>query len=544
MTQARLKALAAVSPAMRPLPQPAPRSLARTKSLHRRRRALRSTVCALMLGIGAMAARPARAAQPFIWDQDGNGIDDRIELVHLQGYSASFELGDTTLRQRILVTRALPELLYSVYVRWNHTPTASDVAALALNGMPVLARIEAVPASRSVATFAQVQRAAQITGVDRVEAVPLLYPETRDGTAAIGVRDPTSRVFPTYATLAPGAGGHGVVVAFLDTGINDAAEGAYPGHEALAGRCLGGALFVTADSLSQTPRSGSVNPADHGGQATHSHGTHVAAIAVGSGAAGGYAQGVAPLAKYIDVKVLNDTGNGISVPEALDWCISNRSRDWGSLDPDERGIDVINLSLSSPDESDGQDLAAQLAARAVQLGIVVVASMGNAGLAGHVPSPAGGDGVLAVGAWNDARSPEPGDDSWASLNDTGPRASDGDLDAADELKPDLLAPGVDVLSADGDLTSDGTRFQRLSGTSMACAFVSGVCALLRESATPPNPAQIAQWLRNTARRPLAGAPAGFPSGADARWRSTIGYGLVDAYAARLERDNANATQFR
>src|SRR6185369_9704482 len=246
-----------------------------------------------------------------------------------------------------------------------------------------------------------------------------------------GVRDPSAHVFPTLAVAAPGAEGHGQVVAFLDTGINDEAEGGYPGHEAVAGRCLGGALFVSADSLSQTPRSGSVNPADHGGQATHSHATHVAGIAVGAGATGAYAAGVAPQAKFIDVKVLNDAGNGIAVPEALDWCISNRARDWGSPDPSERGIDVINLSLSSPDVSDGQDLASQLAAKAVQLGVVVVASMGNDGLAGHVPSPAAGDGVIAVGAWNDARTPEPGDDSWAAFNNTGPRASDGDGDATD-----------------------------------------------------------------------------------------------------------------
>jgi serine protease AprX len=463
--------------------------------------------------------------------------------VHLLGYSASFELGDTTLRQRILVLRAVPELLYSVYVRWNHTPTTSDLAALTLLGMPVLARIEALPATRSLATWAQVAAAAALPGVDRVEAAALLYPETRDGTAAIGVRDATSRVFPTLATAAPGLAGHGVVVAFLDTGINDEAEGGYPGHEALTGRCLGGGSFITADSLTQTPKSSSVNPADHGGQATHSHATHVAAIAVGAGAAGGYAAGVAPLAKFIDVKVLNDAGSGISVPEALDWCISNRTRDWGSPDPSERGIDIINLSLSSADASDGQDIASQLAARAVQLGMVVVASMGNDGLAGHVPSPAAGDGVIAVGAWDDARSPQPDDDTWAPFNNTGPRAADGDADATDELKPDLLAPGVDVLSANGDVLTDGTRWQRLSGTSMAAAFVSGVCALLREGAATATPAQISEWLRSTARRPLPGAPAG-TAGADPRWRSTIGCGLIDAYAAWLEHLNASGTHVR
>src|SRR5580765_71253 len=433
MTQARLKAPRAASAAMRPLPKPATRSA-------RRRGRVFPAFAGVVLAL-ALAARPARATQPFIWDQDTNGIDDRIESVHLLGYSASFELGDTTLRQRILVLRAAPGLLYSVYVRWDHTPTPADLTALTTLGMPVLARIEALPATRSLATYAQVVAAAARPGVERVEAAALLYPETRDGTAAIGVRDASAHVFPTIATVAPGAQGHGEVVAFLDTGINDASEGGYPGHEALAGRCLGGALFVTADSLTQTPRSGSVNPADHGGQTTHAHATHVAAIAVGAGAAGGYAAGVAPLAKFIDVKVLNDAGNGISVPEALDWCIANRSRDWGSPDPGERGIDVMNLSLSSPDVSDGHDLASELAARAVQLGIVVVASMGNDGLAAHVPSPAAGDGVIAVGAWNVTRSPQPDDDSWAAFNNMGPRAGDGDADATDELKPDLLAPG-------------------------------------------------------------------------------------------------------
>jgi serine protease AprX len=350
-------------------------------------------------------------------------------------------------------------------------------------------------------------------------------------------------VFPTVAGVAPGAQGHGVVVAFLDTGINDEPEAGYPGHEALAGRCLGGALFISADSVSQTPRSGSFNPADHGGQATHAHATHVAGIAVGAGAAGGYAAGVAPLARFIDVKVLNDAGSGISIPEALDWCISNRARDWGSPDPSERGIDIINLSLSSPDESDGRDLASQLAARAAQLGIVVVASMGNDGLAGHVPSPAAGKGVIAVGAWNDARTPEPGDDSWPGFNNTGPRYSHDDDDPADALKPDLLAPGVDVLSANGDPLTDGTRWQRLSGTSMAAAFVSGVCALLRELAPAATPGQIAEWLRATARRPLPGAPAG-DAGVDPRWRSTSGCGLVDAYAAWLESQSSTLTQAR
>ena len=534
MTQVHVKPTGADSTAMRTTPDPTLRALALAE---RRPRARGPFVLAFILAL-ACAALPAHAAQPFIWDQDTNGLDDRIETVNLLGFEASFELNDTTLHQRIDVTRGVPGLVYGVYVRWDHTPTALDLAALALLGMPALARIEAVPATRSIATFAQCQSAAALPGVERVEAIPLLYPETRDATGAIGVRDASTRVFPSLAGVAPGLQGQGTVIAFLDTGVNDEPEGAYPGHESLAGRCVGGALFVSADSLSHTPKNGSANPADHGGQSTQSHATHVAGIAVGTGGTGGYAAGVAPLARYVDVKVLNDSGMGIAVPEALDWCIANRDRDWGG---GASGIHVVNLALSSPDESDGQDLASQLAAKAVELGMIVVASMGNDGKSGHVPSPAAGDGVLAVGAWDVARSPRPADDGWPAFNNTGPRESVVDDGVTTlEQKPDLLAPGVDVLSANGDLLTDGARWRRLSGTSMAAAMVSGVCALLRQAAPSATPATIAEWLRATARRPLAAAPPG-TTGPDPRWRSTYGTGLVDAYAAWLEATGGTGT---
>src|SRR5439155_27186000 len=158
--------------------------------------------------------------------------------------------------------------------------------------MPRLHRFEAVPAVHSVATFLQVQAAAAMPGVQRVEAVPVLYPLDYVGAAAIGVRDPAGRIFPTWEGTG-GGDGSGVVVAFLDTGINDAPDGSYPGHESLIGRCLGGASFVGGSSDLDTPPDGSVNPVDRGGSATSAHGTHVARMAVGSGGAGGYATGVA-----------------------------------------------------------------------------------------------------------------------------------------------------------------------------------------------------------------------------------------------------------
>lgn len=494
-----------------------------------------AALCALLSATAAPAA-------PFIWDQDGDDLDDRIETVHLLGYAASFEAADTLLHQRFQVTRLAGDLVFGVYVCFDHPPTSNDLLALTLLGMPALSRIEAVPAVRSVATFAQAQAAAALPGVERVEAVPLLYLQLRDGAASTGVRDPAGRVFPTCAGAGAPAG-HGVVIAFLDTGINDAPEGSYPGHESLLGRCLGGAEITHGDSSLDTPKSGSVNPDDHGGSATSSHATHVAAIALGSGGADGYAVGLAPQARFVDVKVLTDAGAGTALPEAIDWCIANRLRDWGSPDPSERGIDILNLSLSSPDVSDGNDLASRLAARAIQLGMVVVASMGNDGLNAHVPSPAAGDGVLAVGAYDTQRSGAAGDDVWPALNNRGPRAGDGDAEPRDEMKPDLLAPGVAVLSANGDLSSDGAQYRRLTGTSMSAAFASGAAAILLSADPALGPAALAERLRATARRELTGAPAGTP-GADPRWNSALGFGLLDAYAAWLETVQPERSQIR
>src|SRR6266508_1404943 len=210
MTQARFKASLGSSEPMRPAPAPVSRYRARsTRGSHG---VAGWSLLALALAC-ALAGAPARAAQPFIWDQDTNGVDDRIEGVNVLGWSASFVLGDTTLHQRIEVIRGLlPELVYGVYVMWKHEPTEGDLAELALLGMPVLSRIEAVDASRSIGTYPQIVLASALPSVDRVEAAPLLYPETRDGAAAIGVRDASNRVFPTLATAAPGLQGHGVVV--------------------------------------------------------------------------------------------------------------------------------------------------------------------------------------------------------------------------------------------------------------------------------------------------------------------------------------------
>jgi subtilisin family serine protease len=71
------------------------------------------------------------------------------------------------------------------------------------------------------------------------------------------------------------------------------------------------------------------------------------------------------------------------------------------------------------------------------------------------------------------------------------------------LKPDVAAPGVDILGAQTRQVANGLRgedFQYLSGTSMSVPQVAGVAALLKEAHPDWSPAAIRSALVTTARQ--------------------------------------------
>ncbi len=73
----------------------------------------------------------------------------------------------------------------------------------------------------------------------------------------------------------------------------------------------------------------------------------------------------------------------------------------------------------------------------------------------------------------------------------------------DILKPDVTAPGVDILGAQTPDVANGVRgerFQYLSGTSMAVPHVAGIAALLKEAHPDWSPAAIRSALVTTARQ--------------------------------------------
>ena len=230
--------------------------------------------------------------------------------------------------------------------------------------------------------------------------------------------------------------GAGVTVAVLDSGIDDT-------HPDLAGKVVARRNFT----------DGAEDDLDHAG-----HGTHVASIVAGTGAAsGGTHGGVAPRADLIDGKVC--AVNGCQESSIL------AGMEWAAGDQHAR---VVNLSMGEPDSPGTDPVEAAVNTLSEQDGTLFVVSAGNAGADGSIGTPGSADAALTVGAVDGA-------DALAGFSSRGPRLGDGGL------KPDLTAPGVDITAARStasDLGRPGDSYVTLSGTSMAAPHVSGAAAIL------------------------------------------------------------------
>ena len=296
------------------------------------------------------------------------------------------------------------------------------------------------------------------TSPDMVEGVTEIWLDSlvTESPATIGpLLDSSLPLIDAHLAHQRGLTGKGVKVAIVDTGIDGA-------HPDLKGRIVASANFSSdRDAL------------DNNG-----HGTHVAGIVGGTGAASdGKYGGVAPQAELLNAKALNRNGSGTNsgILRAMEWAA-------------DQGARIESLSLGGPATNGTDPLSQAVNNISAKKNVLFVIAAGNSGQrTGNgrlVSAPGAADAALTVGAIDKARN-------LAAFSSRGPRLGNY------AVKPDIVAPGVSITSARAN-GKDGNWYATYSGTSMATPMVSGAAALVWQLHPGWSAQQVKDALMNAA----------------------------------------------
>ncbi|WP_433371666.1 type VII secretion-associated serine protease mycosin [Actinoplanes sp. CA-142083] len=258
--------------------------------------------------------------------------------------------------------------------------------------------------------------------------------------------------------------GAGVTVAVIDSGVDST-------HPDLTGQVLPGLDLVDPKGDGDTDLVG--------------HGTTVSAIIAGRGDDPAGVIGIAPKAKILPVRVLDEENrydDAIIVAQGVRWAVDHGAR-------------VVNLSLG------GNGSSATLAAAldyAFAKDVVVVACTGN--------TSASSDSEV----WYPAR--EPGVIAVAGMEKDSTSLWSGSITGKETV---VTAPATQLVGAQA-----GGGYWKVQGTSFAAPMVTGTAALIR-SRWPTMPAG------EVINRIIRTAHDEGPSGRD----TTFGFGMVDPTGA-------------
>jgi serine protease AprX len=301
-----------------------------------------------------------------------------------------------------------------------------------------------LPASPMTLSPERLQEVSQLKGVKGIYEDKKLRVLDSSETGHKAIGGPRKR----QQLSVQGLSGEGVTVALVDTGAD-------PNHESLSGRILAFKDFVNNQTA----------PYDDNG-----HGTHCASLIAGKGGVG-----VAPEAKLAVIKVMDREGGCYlsDAIKALDWCMENKNR---------YGIKVVSFSVGGAGPSDGSSILDEACNKMVDQGLVICVAAGNSGpAAGSIVVPGDAEKVITVGAIDQ-------EGNIFEKSSRGPVANG-------EIKPDIVALGVDVVSA---LAGSIDGYSSLTGTSMAVPQVSGASALLLQAKADLQPPDVKRMLLKTA----------------------------------------------
>lgn len=301
--------------------------------------------------------------------------------------------------------------------------------------------------------------------------------------------------------------GKNVVVAILDSGINDEhydlKDHLWQGYadtdgDGEADDIIHGWNFATKEA------AGNSNIKDDYG-----HGTHCAGIICADGTMGNVA-GVAPDATLMTLKTVNKTGSGspAQMIKGVQFAIEN-------------GASIISISsgfkANQIDDAAKENLRRTFEA-VLEAGVIAFVAAGNDGdtygapdnvdFPAACPPPylhpdqlanAGGlSSVVCVGAVD-------ANDKYASFSSKGPVTWGGtawndylyDDTHMGLIRPDICAPGDWIYSLKYD---ENNKYKVYSGTSQATPCVAGVAALMLEKNSALTPADICRIMENTAKK--------------------------------------------
>jgi subtilisin family serine protease len=247
------------------------------------------------------------------------------------------------------------------------------------------------------------------------------------------------------------------------------------------------------------------------------HATNVAGIAAGNhdtlatveGAGKIKISGVAPSAYLGNYKVLTVPTDGFGLDGNSPEIVA------GIEAAVKDGMDVINLSLGEPEVEPTRDIVVLALDRAADAGVIPVVAAGNDGPgAGGISSPANALEAITVAASSE------GDDGPADV--IADFSSTGPTPVSLEMKPDVTAPGVDILSS---LPRDTWSAHDWSGTSMAAPHVAAGAAILKQRHPAWTVAQIKSALATT------GDPVHVAAGTKETGANREGGGRIDLVRA-------------